>query len=217
MHDKSAIADAVRALFDVPVGVGVTDPRAASAPLMAGEAAHLAGAVAKRKLEFAAGRAAAREAMAALGMPLEAVLSSASRAPVWPEGVQGSISHSDQLCVAVVCPAGRVIGVDVEPAAPLEADLMAEVLGHPPDSCDLKDRLAATLVFSAKEAAFKAQYPLSKRMIGFDATTVTVEEMSFEVVFDQPAGPFARGDKLSGRHTLVAEHFVTAVSIDSHA
>lgn len=56
--------------------------------------ASLQGAAPKRLGEFLAGRLAAREALRPFGLAGCSVAIGAAREPLWPEGVEGSISHS---------------------------------------------------------------------------------------------------------------------------
>ena len=216
MRDAAAIAQAVAALFDGEVGVGVTDPQGTSDPLWPGEDAHLGRSVPKRRLEFAAGRMAARQAMRALGLPPQAIPAAPDRAPIWPEGIHGSISHSDSLCVAVVTQHPRWLGVDIEPAMPLDATLLSEITGNRSTNPTRADLLAARRIFSAKEAAFKAQFPASGKVLGFGAVKVVLEGTAFTATFTDDVPPFTKGDKFLGRHGVVADHFVTAISIDMH-
>jgi 4'-phosphopantetheinyl transferase EntD len=46
--------------------------------------------------------------MDALGLPERPIPMGRDRAPVWPEGVVGSISHSDAFCLAAVARSDRV-------------------------------------------------------------------------------------------------------------
>ena len=69
------------------------------------EEALVAGAVTKRREEFAAGRNAARAALAGLGPPPCPLLRAGRRAPAWPQGIVGSITHCSGFCCAVVAPA----------------------------------------------------------------------------------------------------------------
>ena len=72
--------------------------------LLPPEAQAIDHAVPKRRREFTAGRTAARRACARLGVWAGALPVAADRTPVWPEGVVGSISHSDLSCAVL---AGR--------------------------------------------------------------------------------------------------------------
>ncbi len=93
--------------------------------LFPAERAALRNAVAKRRREFVAGRVLARRAMAVLGFPQEPVLVGARRAPIWPAGLIGSISHTATGCAVALTPDRyfRSIGLDVEDTTPLEPEL----------------------------------------------------------------------------------------------
>ena len=210
---------AVITLFDGSVAVVVTDPSRGQPALKAVERPAVAGAIPARQTEFAAGRAAARAAMAQIGIVPGPVPAGPDRAPVWPKGVIGSITHTDKLCIAVVTPVTNIrsLGVDAEPATPLDFDLIpticsaaeqAQVAG--PDLGRL-----AKVIFSAKEATYKAQYPLTGMLFGYDHLDISLDPSagSFVATFLKPAPPFAVGDTLPGRFVQVADHIVTAVTI----
>lgn len=155
---------------------------------------------AKRRREFLAGRLAAVSALRRLGhggaetavetagetaaetLP-EAPAIGADRLPLWPAGVQGSISHSGAAALCWVLPAGAQaacvgVGVDVE-------DLMApercqrlwrriapELQRGQGEAAGFSDAALLTLAFSAKESLFKALYPSVRRYLNFDAAQV---------------------------------------------
>jgi 4'-phosphopantetheinyl transferase EntD len=138
-------------------------------PLLAAEAACVANAVPRRQREFAAGRDAARLALAQLGITGFALLPDAERVPRWPAGFVGSIAHCEGRCAAGVARAERVagIGLDVEPATPLDDELHAIVAS----SHELKARVAGVdlgkLLFCAKEAFYKCYFPFARRSLEF--------------------------------------------------
>ncbi len=78
-------------------------------------------------------------------------------------------------------------GVDVEPATALEPDLI-DVICTPSERAWVADQpnpgIAAKLIFSAKEAFYKAQYPLTGKVIAFDAVTVEINDDSFTTTSD---------------------------------
>ena len=168
----------------LPLGAAVRmlDLRGTVPKATPGEQAAVRHAVAKRQHEFAGGRAAARNAMAALGLPPGEILQQADRAPQWPSGVVGSISHCDTACVSVVArvPDMVTIGIDIEEATPLDKALLTLICT--PKEHDWLDRqtaqerlILAKLIFSAKEAAYKCQYPLSRDMFGFDGFDLDID------------------------------------------
>jgi len=158
--------------------------------LSAGEAACLGQAGPKRAREFAAGRQCARAALHRLGVASWDLSVRPDRTPVWPDGIVGSISHTTGFCAVAVgrgrdC---RSIGLDVEVDLRVTAELYPQFLtsaeqtwlsGRPPD---MADRLA-TLIFSAKEAFYKAQYPMTAEWLEFA-----------DIEIDLPAEPSNVGD-----------------------
>lgn len=140
------------------------------------EAAHVARAIPARRAEFLAGRIAARRALMHLGCETLDIPAAPDRAPVWPAGIAGSISHTAHAAVAVVAEAARhpLLGIDIEPAGPLPDELIEEIC-RPEEIAALPqtDRaLHARRIFSAKEALYKAQYPRSRTAFGFHALSV---------------------------------------------
>lgn len=144
----------------------------------------VARAVVRRQREFAAGRAAAREAMRRIGLQPCAVPSGPDRAPVWPPGLTGSISHTRQICVAVVAPTREVgtIGIDVEDGAPIDPDLWGSIC-TPEEQRHLhslreqeRGHVVARL-FSAKESFYKWQYPLTGLLLDFQEVRVVLDAL----------------------------------------
>lgn len=137
--------------------------------------ATLAGAVAKRKAEFLAGRYAARRAMQRLGAEAMTVRIGEYRSPVWPPGLVGSISHTDGVAVCMVAHATRYAsaGIDVEPwIAPAIANDVRTTIVKGAEEALLRQLPLAfeqglTLAFSAKESLFKALYPRVRRFFDF--------------------------------------------------
>lgn len=146
---------------------------AASAPALAGEEAALVpNAREPRRLEFAAGRAAARAALRRLGLESGPILARPERDPIWPDGVAGSITHTRGWALAATARGLGGLGLDLEGDEPLEPRVAARV-------CRL-DELAgepelAKLRFVAKEAFYKAVFPRVRRWIGFDEVRVEVD------------------------------------------
>src|SRR5207245_224467 len=109
-------------LFDEGVIVAEVMPLPDDAPLLPAEAAVVAAVAPRRRREFAAGRWCARQALVRLGIEGFALLPSPDRAPRWPPGIVGSISHTSDYCVAVVARQRDFlgVGVDAEPDEPID-------------------------------------------------------------------------------------------------
>lgn len=144
------------------------------------------GAVLKRQCEYLAGRFCARESLQRFaleqGLTLESmkVGTGKSREPLWPQGVIGSISHSSQFAIAMVsCSASSYLGLGVDIEEQMKPDLALRL-------CDqiMSERERSqfnclskmcfedfvTLTFSAKEALFKALFPMLGVYLEFDSS-----------------------------------------------
>jgi len=125
------------------------------------EGRHMENAVVARRNEFIAGRRCARAALSKLGQTASALPPDAEGVPVWPAGTVGSISHSRGLCCAVATSTDVTccLGLDLEKTTRLSARAMARVV-HPLEVDFVgDDQTKGSLLFSVKEAFFKAQFP----------------------------------------------------------
>ncbi len=162
------------------VSACVADDAMHEAPLFAEEWEAVAKARPARRSEFAAGRASARHALRTLGGPAVALPVGPGRAPVWPEGFIGSITHTDDFCAAVTARVTDAagLGLDAESAEPLTPEVERLVCSsgdYPPcaGGTDLQEVAWPKVIFSIKEAFYKCQYPLTRRFLNFDAATVS--------------------------------------------
>ena len=143
-------------------------------PLHPSERHRIRNAVPKRAREFVSGRSLARRALAILGEGNGGPINNCHfGSPIWPDGVVGSISHSDDEAVAVVARISHIsaIGIDVECAKRLEFNVENLVCnsvdrGLRPDCADMPAHWGK-LVFSAKEAFYKAVFPRFGRPLDF--------------------------------------------------
>jgi 4'-phosphopantetheinyl transferase EntD len=188
------------------------------------EAERMAKAVEKRRREFALGRRLARDGLARLGVAPTAIPMGPDRAPEWPGGIVGSITHTKSWCAAAVARADDVagLGLDVEMAEDLAHKLwdsictprdLAWLDAHPEGE---RARLAKA-IFSAKESAYKAQYLVTRTYLGFMAMSVELDVAAgtFVATFEQPSGQaFVPGDVLRGRVRWTRDVVATAVVID---
>ncbi|MGL4745144.1 MAG: 4'-phosphopantetheinyl transferase family protein [Dermatophilaceae bacterium] len=144
------------------------------------EAAVVRAAVDARRREFAAGRACARSALEALGHRGIPLVPGAAREPQWPAGLVGSITHGGGYSAAAVASSDRLlaIGIDVEPDAPLPAELddivMTDAERAAVEALAARDPQTpwSRIVFSAKESVYKTWFPLCRRALWFHQATV---------------------------------------------
>lgn len=188
------------------------------------EAAHVEGAVAKRRVEFGAGRAlfhrlhdellaedAAGDALA----PSAPLLVAEDRGPLWPAGVVGSISHTKGLCVVALARTSDHprLGLDVEVTAPLADKLWPSILTVSERArikgLGARGPLLSKLHFSGKEAVYKWLSRDENRVVAFEEVELgfSLARGSFvtSLLFDNTLpGP-------SGRWRIGREFLATAV------
>jgi 4'-phosphopantetheinyl transferase EntD len=174
------------------------------------EAAAVAGAVAERRREFGTVRYCARKALRRLGVPPVPIIPDPDRAPRWPAGVVGSMTHCAGYRAAVVARSRELggVGIDAEPHAPLPAEAGDLVLRE-----EERQRLFALagadpslhwdrIAFCAKEAVYKAWFPLTRGWLDFSDVSVTVHlDGTFQARLRVPAPPTAGAglDRFSGK------------------
>jgi 4'-phosphopantetheinyl transferase EntD len=152
------------------------------AALLPEEVPFLGAAVQKRAREFAAGRMCARRLLAEFGIDDFPIKVAEDRRPLWPDSLVGSITHTAGFCAAVVAPKDTLgaVGIDSEIAGSVKHDLWRGIC-TPAETAWLRSlseseqTAAATLIFSAKEAFYKCQYPLVREYLGFPDATVVPE------------------------------------------
>lgn len=156
-----------------------------------------------RRREFSWGRVAARRALAEIGVVASALLPDTDRVPDWPRGIAGSISHSGCICGAAVARGPVSLGLDIETGEMLNRDLWEEVLTQNElaqlSALPAENRPTAALMrFTAKEAVFKAHFPVHRRMFGFlDVEVAPLSKGHFTASLPGPNGPTRT--TLSGR------------------
>jgi 4'-phosphopantetheinyl transferase EntD len=178
----------------VAYGEAFADPP--DAELFPAEAAIVARAVEKRRREFTTGRHCARTALRGLGIGPVPILAGERGAPQWPPGVVGTITHCSGYRAAMAARESEflTVGLDAEP----DGDLPGGVL----DAVSLpgeRERIGALwesapgvcwdrLLFCAKEAVYKAWFPLTRRWLGFKEADITFD--AGRGTFDARLGTF---------------------------
>jgi len=183
----------------------------------AAERALVRDVVRKRELEFLTGRSLARRLLRDLGYVDSELLRDDDRVPTWPEGVVGSITHSvsgavprtaageaqnpswqeNSLCIVAVARADERtgVGIDVEPDEPVKPGLENEI-------CDTSEQTwieaegpsesgrRCRMVFSSKEAVYKAFFPRVREFWGFHQVHVEfdLERNAFCATLPSSAG-----------------------------
>jgi 4'-phosphopantetheinyl transferase EntD len=142
----------------------------------------------KRREEFVAGRMCANEALRRFGLPLSQVGREASGAPIWPAGVLGSITHTNAIAAAVIAPASefKAVGLDIEEVGAVDVNLWPLLFSEPEtlrlgEAAPFARTCLATALFAAKEAFYKAQWPLTREWVDFLDVEVELSDRAFSI------------------------------------
>jgi len=210
-------------LFPAHVVVETGVPGELPGDLLAEEAACVERAVKKRRDEFAAGRLLARRALERLDQPTTPLLPAEDRSPIWPSGIVGTISHTRGLCAVALArsSASRCLGLDIEDGSPLKDELVERIatprelewIRSSATSAAERGRLGK-LIFSAKEAFYKCQYPLTKRFLEFEDVELSLdlEARTFTAKVRPDKAKLPSELRLDARFLLLDDFVVCAVS-----
>ena len=214
----------IESLFPETVAVAVWGADEHLPPLYPVEREEVSRSVEKRRAEFSKGRVCARRALRRLGISDGPIAVGPSRAPIWPKGIVGSITHCEGLVAAVAAHAVN------EPAIGLDA----EVLGALPQS--LFDRVCTakeleqiresehglvdwhTLIFSAKESIHKALHPVTGIWLEFFDVELSIDlaQKRFSASPGRALNPLVPVlSSICGRFDFFANFVVTGVFIRS--
>lgn len=181
--------------------------------------------VAKRQAEFLAGRLCARAALQQLDN-LDCVPAiGEDRAPVWPQHISGSITHSSGHAAAIVGHKAqwRGLGMDLENVLSLERAerLAGEIL----TAAELQrmamlpreqHALLVTLTFSAKESLFKALYPIVQKRFYFEHAEVLEWSENGQLrlrLLTDLSEEWCHGKELVGQFAVDGEQLLSLVAI----
>jgi 4'-phosphopantetheinyl transferase EntD len=183
----------------------------------------VASASERRRRAFNTGRACARRALADMGLRCVEIPSEEDGTPRWPGGVVGSITHCAGYCTAVAGWASEVlcVGIDAEPNRALpEKVLRRTVMDHErawlPDLIGTDSAVSwDRLLFSAKESAFKAWYPLTRIWLEFTEVVITFDltHQTFDSRLPASATAGACISRFTGRWLASDELVVTAIAV----
>ncbi len=186
------------------------------------ESRHMASAVLARRNEFIAGRSCARMALAQIGQAACALPADADGLPIWPAATMGSITHSRGWCCAVAASANTMtyLGIDLEKTNRLSARAMKRVV-HPLEAPMVgEDQILGSLLFSAKEAFFKAQFPVWHATLNFTDIALHIDtdtqQLSVQkITTNLPAQLRDATDRMQFRYEFVGDYVVTLCWLQS--
>lgn len=152
---------------------------------------YLLNAIPKRLDEFYAGRILAQGILQRHFNCVTPISSLQHKLPIWPQGLSGSISHSNQHVIVTVAANAQYLGIDIEQVVEerfaheshaliltgteLQLWQSGQINGF--DFCQY-----VTLIFSLKESLYKAVYPVAQHYIDFLEAAVVQVDMQQQTV-----------------------------------
>ncbi len=185
-------------------------------PLFSAEAELAHNVTKARRRELMAGRSTVRHALQLFGMEPEPILQTKYGTPAWPQGFCGSLSHSHKHIAVLLARSSHFssVGVDIEDGRPLGAEISTTVVTARELQVINRARwetlgsTAEGLAFSAKEAVFKCQFPITLDA-SLDFLDIrlqrgkSIETLSIQTV-DSSRSPLTKIKKLINIHALKA-------------
>lgn len=187
------------------------------------ERALVASVAPARYHDFVLGRRCARLAIEALGLRPQPILVGERREPRWPRGLVGAITHTDGYVAAAVAHSEAVwsIGLDAEADDRLPEGVERRIIRpdeqHLLAPSDAGVAAVDRLIFSAKEAVYKAWFPLTGQWLGFLDARLELDTAAQRFVAHLTVDPPMIDGRLlhafEGRYASVGGIIVTAVEV----
>ncbi len=172
----------------------------------------------KRLQDFATGRYCAHQCLTRVGIN-QPVLSGASGNPIWPEGILGSISHSEYLTGAIISNSTDYLslGLDIETIGRVEHDLwflfftQSEI--RQLESFSLKKQYEmSTVFFSVKEAYYKMQYPITRTFMDFHECEIQSDGENYLISSEKDnLPPLLHGRRIEVQYVQFEEEIISWV------
>jgi len=179
-------------------------------------------AVKKRRAEYLTSRWLAREVMQHCGVSDFLLQNHRDRSPIWPPGMQASLSHTDGAAALAVTRQPLCIGVDIESVMSLRtAEETAALLMSDQEEVRLRAlplpfSQAATLLFSLKESLYKALWPQLHQPMDFPQASLLEADIAAGkavlVLNHSFSAAFAAGTRLEAEFQLEADRVLTLLT-----
>ena len=229
MKDTSSIP--VEKLLPGSVLVAIATPDMWEHPVKPAEESAILSSVDKRKREYRAGRHCASKVLSQLGVENFPLLNDQQRAPIWPTSIVGSLTHCDNFCCVVATNKPDIIslGIDAEPLAALPNETTALICHNSEllslQTTGLTEGYWRKVIFSAKEAFYKAYFPLCRQYLDFLEAKVKIQpgktssqkfitHGEFVIQLLTPPHPALYNQQsFSGRYLITHSHILTAITL----
>ncbi len=200
-----------------PPAIGVeAGPDDWQAALLPEEEPMVTRAIDRRRREVAAGRSCARRALTLLGAAPIALPADPDRVPRWPDDVVGTITHTRGFCAAAVAWKRdlRGLGLDAERAIAASRGEVMRLVATAAEARWLADldeaqqALGSALIFSAKEALYKCQFPLTRQMLDFPDVELALEPGQAVGMAGQLDAAFRPGTRAADLSPMTARYAI---------
>jgi len=153
------------------------------------EAVCFPGAVSQVRRQAGAARIVARQLLSRLNYEHVAIAKTSSGAPLWPAGIVGSLAHDERVALAAVARKGDflALGVDIEPAEELPEDLVEIIATDTERSRYGQSILRGRRLFAAKEAVYKAIFPIDQCFLDFHDIEVELQQQVARLSYGRTA------------------------------
>lgn len=181
-------------------------------------------AVNKRRAEYLAGRYLAQQALRHINIFDQNVATNIDRSPIWPEGIIGSITHTNDYAYVALAPKTAIsyVGIDCEKwlSKKVLKDIFNTVATEQEQSKlsvynDAEQQNLLTLLFSAKESLFKALYPQVKCYFDFLDAEMMIDSAHFSAgefrikLLKTLCSDHQEGAIFQGKHYKIDQHILT--------
>ena len=166
--------------------------------------------------QFSTGRHCIRLVQEYLSLPAFEVIPG-EHGPIWKEGYIGSISHNCEFAVGILMSDLRAVGIDIEHIGRLKAKT-ANRIATLKEIAQYSEEPTFdwTLLFSAKEAVFKAINPLVRRYFGFREVEIHLDLVNCRFSLEYVGSNLPRDlfQAASGAWTEIGGCLITSVTVD---
>lgn len=169
----------------------------------------------KRLSDFCTGRYCMRQSTAPLGFSGEILIGNKGM-PLLPDHITASLSHSRKLCGAVAAPKDMYLslGLDIETNGRVHKDMWhllfsANEINYLNSLDEAAQLLTTTIFFSAKEAFYKMQFPLTDTYLDFHDVEMDVIDGRYDVRLLRDSGGFSCGQSFNATIYRSGEEVIT--------
>ena len=178
-------------------------------------------AIDKRRYEFSAGRLCGRKALQHFGIDNCLLTQGKNGEPIWPDQITGSISHSKKWAAAAISTTKDImaVGFDIETINRISSGILKRIItAKEKELLDKNDgqkaQEYAALIFSAKEAIYKALSKLYNKTLMFkDVSIISKNDRpEFEIELNEELNSFLNNAHPFCRYFIHEDDIFTAIT-----